>query len=286
MERPLGTPTSRSSAIRFLPFFYVANDTATRDFSFHAQSSLNHPLVFKEHPEGFMYFNTTNAHVNIYVKIYVMDAELRLLYLEWVDSPNMYNLYKLLNTNRRATGSLIRQSVLDIFAKANLIPVFLEAINEVHNYVNLLGHAQDVDEFDIFENLSYSVELIDNLLATDLHQMPSDEDKPVTLLITLKLHDDVESEVNNYWIPQSVAIGNVDNNQNRVSQKTFELLRRMLRKRYGYDWEYSNDIAWGYDGVLPIGQAGFGKNRGDLILIYTFYPDIHLWKILIDREFS
>jgi hypothetical protein len=231
-----------------------------------------------------------------------VDLELRKLWREYQTDPVWENAYRLLRANQRATGEVISSKTLELFARSQLIPVFMRAIERIHDYQYQVFNQEIDDEYDIYDNLQHAILLHDNIDAVDRGLIapsldPDDKSdgqvisigkKSFTFLINLTFKDDLHAGQAAWQRLESVVLGgNLDNLQHRVGSITHEELRHYLRREYKYDDDYMFNEPWGYQGVLamPKGEWLEGRDQQHLMLIYSFYPDEKLWNILIDMEF-
>jgi hypothetical protein len=214
--------------------------------------------------------------------------------------------YRLLRLNERVTGELISRENLLHFARRHLILPFMQAITKLHEHEY---RDAPIDEWDIWgpedDSLQYNVLLQDDVKAYHEGFIPSISENPIKLLVTLILKDDVQygnQGIGGFYggfyggaRPWSTTFGRrVDGGFHSTlgSNTIYELrhhLRRYFRRDRNYDDTYIWGSPWGFQDVLPIPKSEWNPvtktSEHNLILIYTFYPDQHLWNILFDLEF-
>jgi len=219
-----------------------------------------------------------------------MDLEFRELFRQYQAEPTWEIAYRLLRANQRITGEILSQRTLRHFALARLIPVFLRAIDRIQDH--LYNAAPLPEGYDIYENLQYSVLLHDHEAEVHRGFIPSIGEYPFNLMINLILEDDINDTGANLWNRrlESVALGgDLGRVQNTLNNVTAEELRRYLRSNFNYDTDYLYfGHPWGYQGVMPLPRSEWvgGRDQHNLLLIYSFYPDMELWGELIDLEFQ
>jgi len=217
-----------------------------------------------------------------------MDLEFRELLRHYRSEPTWETAYRLLRANQRITGALLSQETLRFFALSELIPVFLNAIDRLRDHLAI----PLPEGYNIYDNLQYSVLLHDH--ESEVHRgfIPSIGEHPFNLMINIILEDDLHEVGNSLWSRriESVALGgDLGRLQNTLNNTTSSELRRYLRENFNYDTDYLYESRfWGYQGVLPLPRDVWigGRNQKNLLLTYSFYPDMELWNVLLNIEFS
>ena len=219
-----------------------------------------------------------------------MDFEFRELLRRYTADPTWELGYRLLRLNEKMTGEPISKRTLYLFGVNHLFRPFFRAIEKLHDSA-MAGAA--ADEWDLYENLQYSIILQDNVAAHHRGFIPSPADHPFHLMYTLILKEDVIFPHGGFSGSPATSIAfnrTVDGGlSGTLNSNTFDELRHHMRRAFGYSIDYIWDNTWGFQSVLPIPQGNWDEvtrtMNHDLLLIYTFYPDEVLWHELISREF-
>ncbi len=224
-----------------------------------------------------------------------MDLELRELLRHYKAEPTWETAYRLLRVNQRITGELLSQKTLRLFTLDILIPIFIGAIDRIHDH--LYNAAALPEGYNIYDNIQYSILLHDHEAEVRRGFIPSIGEHPFNLMVNLILEDDLHEAGASLWSRriESIALGgDLMRVQDTLNNITSDQLRQYLRANFNYATDYlyygssGESGPWGYQGVMPLPREVWigDRNQMNLLLIYSFYPDMELWGELLAREFS